>query len=180
MAAPSPDPVRPTGRVVVEAEALEHLLGRVRPLTAAAFLRIAVHAVPDERGVLVATTSSRAVARQFGVDKDTGAAVLKALVRAGFLRRLAQPRTGGRFAPTRYVVRPPKGVVITPAAEAPVTRPCPPPPDTTTARRRRRQTGPVSVPTRHDGARRRAVGRAGSQLGLFSPEPVATDERSAR
>lgn len=177
MATP-PEPT--TSRVVVEADALERLLGQVRPLAAAALLRIALSATPDERGVLVATVSSRTLARQFGVDKDTGAGVLKHLVRRGHLRRLAQPRSGGRFAPARYVVRLPEGIVVTPADGAATPRPCPPPADTTPARPRQRQSAQASPPPRHGAPRRRAAGGPGAQLGLFTPGPTTTSERSAR
>lgn len=159
--------------VQVTAEAHARLVNRVGRSSAATFVAVALKATRDRRSVLVVETSARALARTLGIAKDTAAAELGWLVEHGYLRRLAQPRTAGRFAPARYVVRLPSGFSLTP-----VTTPCPANGDTTPGEASPARAGGGAASRERRGAGRPG-GRAGddAQLGLF---PAASHAETTR
>ena len=178
MVSMSAEPSPSGARVTTTADAHARLVARAGPFAASVFVSLALIAVPDERGVLVAATTTRALAGQLGVAKDTAAGALAILMRRGYLRRLAQPRSGGRFASgARYVVRPPDGFEVV-ATSAP-SRPCPVPSPTVETPTRR----PTPVPTKRSTRTRITGGRSGdknSQLGLFGPAARVTPTGSPR
>lgn len=161
--------VRPGGcGVCISAEALAGLVNRLGPSATTAFLAVAADAVRNERGALVATTSARSLARQLHVAKDTAAGVLGLLVRRGYLRRLAQPRIGGRFASARYVVKAPVGFAVVPCAAS----------EDTAAQTRPDHTSASASPADRPHRVRRARRAEPSQLGLFVTPSETTDTRS--
>lgn len=98
--------------VTMTASAHRQLVDDVGWIAAAAFVSIAVGATEEEPGRMVTETSTRSLARQLGIAKDTATRALSALVRSGYLARLAQPRSQGRFGPARYRVLLPVGVSV--------------------------------------------------------------------
>lgn len=92
--------------VVVLTGAARDLRRRVGPVAWAVLEDVALDAVPDPGGCLVATTNVRRVAHQVGVSKDTAAAALTRLARLGLVERRPVLRAeGGRFGRSVYVVR---------------------------------------------------------------------------
>jgi len=168
MAPAQPDRRRDDPSVHIDAQALAEMLDRVGTSAAMAFAAVAVDALPDERDVLVATTSARSLARRLHVAKDTAAGVLALLVKRGYLRRLVQPRIGGRFAPARYVVRPPTGFTVVPCAAREDTAP------SATAGRTTTTAGRAA---RRHRDRRSGRGKS-SQLGLFGAVSEVPEGRS--
>lgn len=163
-----PDPRGDRSAVFISAEASARLVDRIGCFTTTAFVAVALDAAPDDRGALVATTSARSLARRLHIAKDTAAGVLGVLVKRGYLRRLTQPRAGGRFAPARYVVKPPAGFTVIP---------CPASEDTAAST----TAGRAATTARRTDQRRR--GRRSdrgepSQLGLFATASEITDGRS--
>jgi len=107
MVSMSAEPSPSGARVTTTADAHARLVARAGPFAASVFVSLALIAVPDERGVLVAATTTRALAGQLGVAKDTAAGALAILMRRGYLRRLAQPRSGGTelSAPLQFLAQ---------------------------------------------------------------------------
>lgn len=173
MATARPESSASRARITVTAEAHARLVARVGPFAASVFVSLALIAAPDERGVLVAATTTRTLARQLGVAKDTAAGALAILMRRGYLRRLAQPRSGGRFTSgARYVVRTPDGFEVVTAGSP--SRPSPVPPPTVGSPGRR----PTPAPTKRStgmGVERGTSGAKNSQLGLFGPVSQIAD-----
>ncbi len=92
--------------VVVLTGAARDLRRRVGPVAWAVLEDVALDAVPDPGGWLVATTNVRRVADQVGVSKDSAASALTRLARLGLLERQPVLRAeGGRFGRSVYVVR---------------------------------------------------------------------------
>lgn len=171
---PARNATSPTaGSVVISAEAHARLVARVGRSAATTFVAVALIAAPDDRGALVARTSARVLARRLDIAKDTAAGDLAWLVKRGYLRRLAQPRSGGQFAAAVYVVRPPAGFDVVASGDA--SRPCPASPDTGPAPRRRPTPTSEPNPIR----RARTSGRH-DQLGLFGAASSITETRSPR
>lgn len=165
----SPDSHGDAPALTMTPEAYAELVDRVGAFIASALIAVALRAIRDKRGSLVAATSARSLAGQLHVAKDTAAGALSALVERGYLRRLAQPRVSGRFAPAGYVVKPPAGLTVATG---------PPPPHGTRDDTSASQT--TATARRASGNPRRSRGRASSQLGLFAAESHIPDPEAPR
>ena len=89
--------------VTASSRALRRAVG---PTAWAVLEDLALDAVPDVTGRLVATTNVRRLAANLGLSKDAAARALGRLLGCGAVVRLPAPRlAGGTFGPIAYLVR---------------------------------------------------------------------------
>lgn len=91
------------GRHLVVAASCRHLKRRLGPMAWAVLEDVALDAAADEAGLLVATTSSRAVAENLGLTPGTAARALGRLRSLGLVSFTRHDGPAGRFGLAAYV-----------------------------------------------------------------------------
>lgn len=92
---------------------------RLGPMAWAVLEDVALDAVPDDDGRLVATTSTRRIAENLGLGPGTAGRALSRLRQLGLVSLVRQSGDGGRFGLSAYVLNAIPGIEIAGAQLAP-------------------------------------------------------------
>lgn len=91
---------------------VRELKRRLGPTAWAVLEDVALDAVPDEEGRLVATTSTRRIAENLGLAPGTASRALSRLREVGLVSFVRQSGAGGRFGLSAYVLGTVPGVAV--------------------------------------------------------------------
>ena len=172
--------------VVVLRPASRELRRRLRPIEWVVLEDVALDARADDHGVVVASTSARAVAEHLGLTPGAAARALAGLRAAGLVTHARQAGPAGRFGLSAYVLAPVPGLAIIDADDAPgVARPraVPPPIESPrVAERHMADDGAVSGPSGRSGAGGPAIAESDPAVdapGPGGPTPTSAPRRAS-